>query len=699
MTFLNITFLFALALGALPLLIHLLNRQRYQRIRFPTLRFLQELQKQRMRRLKLRQIILLILRTLAILCAVLALSRPVLRGSNLPGLPAKSSTASVVLLDVSGSSAAVTPEGTVFHQIITSALRLANMMNEGDKSFPVALSVPPKLVIPDGTENRAYLEENLKGLSPLPLSSDLSASLDVARPPLESSPQANHELYIISDFDKNCWNGKTSLTDKIPPNTKIFLVPVGPNRIPNHAVVKTQILSRLLEPNRPIEVDVTVTNFSDDRADNLFLSLYFENRRVAQSSISLAPSETKSLQFSILPDGAGFMSGYAVLEDDDALLLDNRNFFTLNIPERIRVVLVGSDPSVMQFLKIALSPQGDNRGTVEVRDIPISKWETADLKDTDVLILADIPNLSSGATQKVRNFVARGGGVLLLPGPRIDIANYNSGVLKELGLPSLGAKVGSESPTSTALLWDKVDWTHPLFSGMFRDDTKPEPPRVYQTYQTFGGQNTVAVVTLSNSSPTLSEVVLDRGRAFLCTTYPDPMWSDLWRHGLFAPLMHRISSYLTTARAGEQEVIHAGSPLVFVTDQTSALRDVLLTKPSGETVQIIPKTLPQLVELTYPVAEQLGVYKITERNNTLQTFAVNLDPTESDLSRCDLDLLRKSLGADRTQIIDSEHLESQILAARYGQELWHLFLLGSLGFLIAEMLIAREGRRSGSELP
>lgn len=79
-------------------------------------------------------------------------------------------------------------------------------------------------------------------------------------------------------------------------------------------------------------------------------------------------------------------------------------------------------------------------------------------------------------------------------------------------------------------------------------------------------------------------------------------------------------------------------------------------------------------------------------NGVLQTFAVNLDPSESVLSRMDLELLRQSLGEERTQIIDADHLEDHIMAARYGQELWPLFLLGSLGFLLAEMLVGREGK-------
>ncbi|KPL06121.1 hypothetical protein AMJ86_09850 [bacterium SM23_57] len=687
MTFLNITLLTALVLGALPILIHLLNRQRYQRIHFPTLRFLQELQKHQMRRIRLRQIILLILRTLAILFAVFALARPVLKG---PGLAARSGTASVILLDVSRSIAAVTPEGSVFRQAVAATARLANLMGEGDKAYLVGMASPPQMIIPEGTESRAYLEESAQELVSLPLGSNISDALDLAHAPLVESPEANREIYVISDFHGNCWDGKTPLRDKVPPDARVFLVPVGRDNISNRAVVRTQVQSRLLEPNRPIDVEVTLSNYAEESADNLFLSVYFDGRRVGQSSISLGPDETKSMQFPVIPERAGFLSGYAVLEDDDALLLDNRSYFTLTIPERIRVAMVGSDPVALKYISLALSPDADAGSTVEVREVPLSRWETMDLKDTDVLILADVPSLSTGASRKVRNFVATGGGLLILPGPRLEARNYNNGLLKELGLPSIGERVGSEDAERGALLWETTDWRHPLFAGVFRDDARPDPPKAYTTYQVFGGHNTVAVVTLSNGSPTLSEVALQRGRAFLMTTYPDPGWSDLWRHGLFAPMMHRMVNYLATARPGEQDEIYAGDPLVFLTDKASITEEVVLRRPSGETVQIIPKALPQLVELSYPVASELGVYRMEGDNGILQTFAVNLDPSESKLSRMELDLLRKSLGEERTQIIDVDHLEDQIMAARYGQELWPIFLLGSLGFLLAEMLVGRE---------
>jgi len=692
MTFLNVALLTALVLGALPILIHLLNRQRFERIRFPSLRFLQELHKHQMRRVRLRQIILLILRTLAIIFAVLALARPVLKGGSLPGLAARSSTASVILLDVSGSSAAATSEGTVFRQAQQAASRLTGLMQEGDRATLVGLASPSELAISEGTESSNRLEEGIQALMPLPLGTDIASALDLVRTPLQESPEANHEIYIISDFDRNCWDGKTVLRDKIPENARVYLIPVGRDAIPNRAVSKTQVTSRILEPNRPVEIEVTVSNLADESADNLFLSLYFDGRRVAQTSLSLGPKESRALPFSVIPEKAGFLSGYAVLEDDDALLLDNRNYFTVTIPERVRVLLVGSDPTVVRYLTLALTPMGGAGSAVEVHEEPLSRWETADLKDTDVLILADVPSLSSGASNKVRNFVATGGGVLILPGPKLDARNYNNGVLKELGLPSIGSQIGSGGTDRGVLRWDRIDWMHPLFSGIFRDDARPEPPQVSSTFQTFGGHNAVAVVTLSNGSPTLSEVAVDKGRAFLLTTYPLPEWSDLWRHGLFAPMMHRMVSYLATARPGDHEAIFAGKALEFLTDKASVTEEVVLRRPSGETVQIIPKALPQVVELTYPVTRELGIYSMESRDRVLQTFAVNLDPTEGELARSNLDQLKESLGADRTAIIDPDHLEDQILTARYGQELWHLLLLGSLGFLVAEMLVGREGK-------
>ena len=72
MTFLNPFVLFGLAAAAVPVLLHLLNLRKLRTVEFSSVRFLKELQKTSMRRLRFRQILLLILRTLLIIAVVMA---------------------------------------------------------------------------------------------------------------------------------------------------------------------------------------------------------------------------------------------------------------------------------------------------------------------------------------------------------------------------------------------------------------------------------------------------------------------------------------------------------------------------------------------------------------------------------------------------------------------------------------------------
>src|SRR5687768_4361997 len=102
MIFLNPFILVAMAAASIPLLLHLLNLRKLRTVEFSSLKFLKELQKTRIRRLKLKQILLLILRTSLVIFAVLAFARPALHGSaGLPGSHA--STTAVILIDDSFS--------------------------------------------------------------------------------------------------------------------------------------------------------------------------------------------------------------------------------------------------------------------------------------------------------------------------------------------------------------------------------------------------------------------------------------------------------------------------------------------------------------------------------------------------------------------------------------------------------------------
>ncbi len=132
MTFLNPAVLVALVAAAIPVLLHLLNLRKLRTVEFSTLAFLKQLEKSRMRRLKLRQILLLILRTLVIACLVLAFARPALRGTSVGGLSTHAKTTAVLILDDSFSMSASDEHGPLLNQAKAASQDALSFLKEGD---------------------------------------------------------------------------------------------------------------------------------------------------------------------------------------------------------------------------------------------------------------------------------------------------------------------------------------------------------------------------------------------------------------------------------------------------------------------------------------------------------------------------------------------------------------------------------------
>jgi hypothetical protein len=124
MNFINPFLLLFAAAAGIPLLLHLLNRQRVKIVEFSTVKYLLSLQKTRMRKVRIRQILLLILRTLALLAIAFAFARPTIKGGYLPSLGGKSTTTAIMLLDISGSSISETNAGSFFERSIEKATQI-----------------------------------------------------------------------------------------------------------------------------------------------------------------------------------------------------------------------------------------------------------------------------------------------------------------------------------------------------------------------------------------------------------------------------------------------------------------------------------------------------------------------------------------------------------------------------------------------
>ncbi|HCA80475.1 MAG TPA: hypothetical protein DEP53_12155, partial [Bacteroidetes bacterium] len=143
MTFLNPLALFGLLAASIPILLHLLNLPKLRTIEFSTLTFLKELEKTKIRRLKLRQILLMILRTLLVLLIVLAFARPTIRGSFAGSIGSHARTSAVLLIDDSFSMTTEDERGELLRQARQAAKDVTQLFADGDEAFLLRLSALP----------------------------------------------------------------------------------------------------------------------------------------------------------------------------------------------------------------------------------------------------------------------------------------------------------------------------------------------------------------------------------------------------------------------------------------------------------------------------------------------------------------------------------------------------------------------------
>ncbi|MFH1009627.1 MAG: BatA domain-containing protein [bacterium] len=687
MTFLNAALLFALTLGLLPILIHLLTRQRLKRIPFPTLRFLKELQRQRMRQLKLRQLLLLLLRTLAVIALVLAFARPVVRSSPavLPGVHARTSV--LLVVDRSASMETETLEGTRFREMAARAQEILSLLEEGDDAQIIWADAAPVLYPPEPTSQFRILREMLSEARATAGGSDLAEALRLARSRILQSKNLHREVYVLSDFSVSAWPNGLPDGPLFPEEVKLFLLPAGEARFRNAGIVGIRILSRLITPGRPVEVEVTLKNSSADALPERLVSLFLEGRRVASQAVSFGPLETKTLELRFVPEQAGNLGGYARLEAGDDLPLDDERYFVLKVPEKVRVGLVAPAGSAATYTSLALNPSGSAEAFVQAEMLSPDAFETADWTLYDALFLVDAPALGAGIGARLRAFVESGKGVFVMLGSNADLRAHNNWLL-DLGLPTLG-DVWTQEGASTQ--WAQVDWMHPLFEGLFEEAPKSVSPTMTRLVRILGG-NATTIISTGVELPFLVESRAGRGHAILLTGSAEPAWSNLYRTGIFSPLMVRLAAYLSgTAEGGDAFQLVVGQSSTIQRLGIAPTAPAELTSETGS-FQIIPRAIPAGFEYPIPSLGECGIYRLSQDDREILRLAASVPSIETDIGPLSIENPSKFWGGKTAKTVKSSNLSEAILESRFGRELWKTFLLIALLCLAAEMFLGRAGK-------
>jgi hypothetical protein len=284
------------ALISSPIIIHLINRMRFKRLRWAAMEFLLKAQKKSRRRLIIEQLLLLLLRCLLVLLTALLVSR--FLGCSLNAQGGETETLHVVILDDTlsmtdhwekdGPQDAFSVGKKLISKNIVDNLKQSNNI-ERLVIVPLSkLATDPKYKIPtyprlSDTGVSEAIEKDLAEMQPTKLHIDMMLGIEKAKKYIAENPNNKVVIHVVSDFRKPDWTGPESrplhrallemtrgqdrvrvrLLDTVHPNRAEGALPVARD---NLAIVDFQSATRVAPRGKRVEFRVTVANYSASEA-------------------------------------------------------------------------------------------------------------------------------------------------------------------------------------------------------------------------------------------------------------------------------------------------------------------------------------------------------------------------------------------------------------------------------------------------
>lgn len=692
MTFLNPAVLFGLIAASIPIVLHFLNLRKLKKINFSTLAFLKELQKTKIKRIKLKQWLLLLLRILIITFLVLAFARPTVK--SFPFATGRAKTSAVFIIDNSFSMSVVNENGTFINQSKQTAKNLLDSFEDGDEIAILPLS-HYKNVLPFFNHNFITIRKEIDDIQTQQSSPTLNETLIQAGNILYQSKNYNKEIYIFTDMQKsrlyNSPNEISELNNLFGENIRLYIISTIEKSIQNLGIDLLNLNNQIFEKNKTISFTSTITNYSAVPVNNSVASLYVNGKRSAQQNVNLMPDESKEFFFETTLIDTGLVEIYTELEDDD-IINDNKRHTAFYLPDHYSVLIVNDVNEDSKFIKLALS---DKSGNIKLDAINFSQLPVQNLSRYDAVILF-VPAYNF-QHDKLSNYISNGGGLILFPGSKTSLSSYQF-VCRALEIDSPISAVGKINSDDAPVQFDKIDMDHPIFADLFEDKTKfkIESPDIYYYFRMGTGKLGRSIISLIDKSSFLSEYRFGKGIILNFNSAPLLSSNNFPVKALFAPLINKSLIYVTSKSKVNNEIIAGGEILAGINRITSG--NIKIITPNNKVELVDADTLYNKNYFEYNNTLSTGIYKFYSGNTLLDYAVINHDIRESDLqkiSESEFDDYLDKIGFKGNVVYmkTGDDIKKVIYEARYGSELWKFFIIAALILSLIEMFVARNTKK------
>jgi hypothetical protein len=461
LSFVNPSLLPFLALGAVPVVIYLFNRRRYRTVRWAAMDFVRRALQKNRRRLRLENLLVLLVRIAAVLFLVTGIARPIGKALGpLETLAAKRRNLAIVI-DSSFSMGYRQGVQTSFERAKKLARDLAGALLEGGDRFALftmAAETRPLYPSPVSIDEiqKARILSEISELEPSFGATDLGKALAALASYLPRFPGGaaaaegvEKQVFILTDLQKSSIaterglrgpDARRAAAELEREGAEITIVDCGPEEAANIAILRLEMPDEVAGVDVPVRLLVTVKSFSHEPAPDLSLDLAIDDCPQGSRPLSLEPGEEKEVELYATFREKGPHRVQVSLKTDD-LAADNSRYLALDVREAIDVLVIDGEPksekweSETDFFVAALAPAEDSRIARENIFRPRVLREPAfsenDLRGAQVVAVANVIALSDEQIERLEGWVRRGGGLLIFLGPQVDRALWNEKVWKE----------------------------------------------------------------------------------------------------------------------------------------------------------------------------------------------------------------------------------------------------------------------------
>lgn len=679
MSFLYPAFLFALLALAIPVIIYLFNFKRYRTIFFSNVQLLKRIKLESRKKSKLKQLLILIARLMAVASLVLAFSRPYIRLTNRVSGAAQQVIA--IYIDNTFSMKTESEKGPLLEQAKQKAVEIANSYQTGTQFLILTSDLFPEHQFLLSKEQFIQEVAKIKESPRSPKISEIYSQISNAFSAIKRKSEKT--LYLLSDFQK----GNTNLGSiKNDSTLWTYFYPFKPITSNNLLIDSCWFEVPGRKIGQAEKLFVSIKNISGQAYQNIPVRLTINDSLKAISNITIDPKGESVIELNYTNNSEGIQLCHVEL-DDYPIIYDNSWFMSYRVLGKLNALGIANpgDEGAVYLRALFANDELVNYDEFAENNVQISK-----LRHYQCIFMLNNQVISSGLRNELKTFVSDGGTLVIFPAKMSNYEEYNS------LLNSMNTKSISRFDTSSIGI-SEVNYDNELYQGVFRKkEIEVDLPQIKGSVILANDvqKSGTSLLKYRNGRDALISQPFGDGRIYTFTFPLNKINFGFVSHVIFVPTVYNMA-----LNSGEHQKYaystESEEPLILSKTQIPAQVKIVNLQTYQEFISPVRTVGSGKKQLNLDeLPKEAGHYLIQDGSRTIQSLSYNFPRKESIPEYYSPEDIQEWISSEKIgqmHVIGptDQSFSETLQELNYGRQLWKYFIFLAVVFLFCEMAVIR----------